>query len=346
MTEVSRKLLEGQVAIVSGATRGAGRGIARMLGAAGATVYCTGRSGGGHAATPGRIETIEETAELVTREGGKGIAVRVDHTEESEVVELVSQVKVDQGRIDILVNDIWGGDSLVEWGKRFWEIDVSRLRTLFDRAVFSHLLTSRHVAPLMIPQGKGLIIEITDGHTEGYRGQVIYDLIKISNIRLGYAMAHDLVRDGVTALSLTPGFLRSEAMLEIMGVTEENWRDAIEKDPFFAESETPCFVGRAVVGLATDPNVRSKAGLSFNATQLAREYGFSDIDGRNPDFWRLFTERMRERLDDPSPLEGMDHFNAWALYCQIHREPMSKDLASQLAARLGFTGAGQGVLPR
>ena len=343
---MAHKELEGQVALVAGATRGAGRGIARMLGAAGATVYCTGRSSRSTgSAMAGRPETIEETAELVMREGGRGIAVRVDHTVEPEVVALIERIKQEQGRLDILVNDIWGGDALMDWSKRFWEIDIGVMRTLMERAVFSHLITARHAAPLMLEKNRGLIVEVTDGHTDGYRGQIIYDLIKSSNIRLAYAMAWELAQSGITALALSPGFLRSEAVLAHFGVSEANWGDAIAKDPFFAESETPCFVGRAVVALATDPNVRAKAGRSYFAADLAQEYGFTDIDGRNPRFGPLFDRKVDEIVARDDVLDGEDRFLALARYCQIHREPGARIRAMKLAAKLGIEGAGAGLQP-
>lgn len=340
------KPLEGQVAIVAGATRGAGRGIARMLGAAGATVYCTGRSSrasGG--ATPGRPETIEETAELVDREGGKGIACCVDHTIESEVAALIECIKSEQGRLDILVNDIWGGDALMDWSKKFWEIDIGTLRTLMERAVFSHLITARHAAPMMVEKNRGLIVEVTDGYTEGYRGQIIYDLVKSSNMRIGYAMAWDLAETGVTALTVAPGFLRSEHVLESLGVTEANWRDGVAKSPEFAESETPCFVGRAIVALACDPNLRAKAGRTYSAHELAEEYGLTDIDGRSPRIWQKFDEIADEILARDAPLEGYDRFFVLARYLQIHRDPAFYSRAKKFAERLGIEGAGVGLQP-
>ena len=250
--------LRDRVAVVAGATRGAGRGIARMLGAAGATVYCTGRSVRGRPATAGRSETIEETAEMVTAEGGHGIAVRTDHTVETEVERLFARIRKERNRLDVLVNDIWGGDALTEWGSPFWTLSTAKGLELLERAVHSHLITSRHGAPLMIERNAGLIVEVTDGDTLGYRGNLFYDLAKNAVIRLAYGMAADLHAHRVTALAITPGFLRSEAVLDTCGVTEANWRDAIEKDPYFAESETPCFVGRAVAALAADSNVSKK----------------------------------------------------------------------------------------
>ena len=200
--------------MVAGATRGAGRGIARMLGAAGATVYCTGRSVDGNPATVGRTETIEETGAMVTAEGGRGIAVRTDHTVEPEVERLFGRIRSEQGRLDVLVNDIWGGDELSEWGLPFWELSTAKGLEMLERAVHSHIITSRHAAPLMVERNAGLIVEVTDGDTLGYRGNLFYDLAKNAVIRLAYAMAADLHAQRVTALAITPGFLRSEAVLD------------------------------------------------------------------------------------------------------------------------------------
>ena len=292
-----------QVAVVAGATRGAGRGIARMLGAAGATVYCTGRSVAGQPATPGRPETIEETAELVSAEGGRGIAIRTDHTVEPEVKRLFARVRVEAGRLDILVNDIWGGDALTEWGKPFWKLSVSQGREMQERAVHSHIITSRHGVPLMIERDRGLIVEVTDGDTLGYRGNLHYDLTKNAVCRLAYAMAADLHARRVTALAITPGFLRSEAVLDMFGVAEANWRDAIEQDPYFAESETPCLVGRAVAALAADPNVSAKSGGLFSTWALSKEYGLTDVDGRRPDWGAFFARRVRDIVGGNEPTE-------------------------------------------
>ncbi|GEM85214.1 SDR family oxidoreductase [Meiothermus hypogaeus] len=295
--------LKGKIAVVAGATRGCGRGIAVELGAAGATVYCTGRSTKGHPSDLNRPETIEETAELVTQAGGKGIAVRVDHTKEDQVKDLFERVKAEQGKLDILVNDVWGGDALVEWGKPFWELDMAQGWRLLERSVYSHLLTSRYAVPLMLEQNAGLIIEVTDGDTLNYRGHFFYDLVKTTVIRLAHNMAEEFrsnryQSDGsrlpeaaknITALALTPGFLRSEAMLEHFGVSEANWRDAIAQNPYYAESETPHYIGRAVVALASDPKVHEKAGQALATWHLSREYGFTDIDGRAP-HWQAFYE--------------------------------------------------------
>ena len=246
------KPLEGKIAVVAGATRGGGRGIACMLGEAGATVYCSGRSTRENAATAGRPETIEETAEMVTAHGGHGIHARVDHTDEAQVAAFFERVKSEQGRLDILVNDIWGGDALTEWGTPFWKLDIAKGKTMMERAVTAHIITSRHGVPLMVERNEGLIIEITDGDEEmnrPYRGNLFYDLVKVSAIRLAFGMAQELRDTNITALALTPGFLRSEMMLEHFGVTEENWQEGAKKDPHFIHSETPFYVGRAVAAL-------------------------------------------------------------------------------------------------
>ncbi len=290
------KTLDGKIALVAGATRGAGRGIARMLGEAGATVYCTGRSVRGQPATEGRPETIEETAEMVTAEGGRGVAVRIDHTVEAEVEDLVRRIEADEGRLDLLVNDVWGGDALTEWGKTFWQLEVDKGLAMLETAIHSHIITSRHAVPLMLETaaaagaGPGVIFEITDGDSFGYRGNLFYDLVKTSVIRLAFAQATELRRKNIAAVAVTPGFLRSEAMLEHFGVGEENWRDGAEKDANFIASETPCFVGRAVAALAADPAVAEKSGRVFSSWDLSDEYGFTDVDGRRPHWGRHFEE--------------------------------------------------------
>ncbi len=325
--------LQDQVAVVAGATRGAGRGIARMLGAAGATVYCTGRSARGRPATPGRPETIEETAELVTADGGRGIAIRTDHTVEAEVERLFARVRADAGRLDVLVNDIWGGDALTEWGTPFWELSTAQGFVLLERAVHTHIITSRHGAPLMIERNAGLIVEVTDGDTFGYRGNLFYDLAKNAVVRLAYAMAGDLHAHGVTALALTPGFLRSEHVLDSFGVTEANWRDAIEKDPYFAESETPCLVGRVVAALAADPDVARKGGRLFAAWTLAKEYGIDDVDGRRPDWGTFFPRKVREIVDGGEPTETNLFIVRSRLY-QAELDPTATEEAERLRAWL------------
>ena len=279
--------LKGKIAVVAGATRGAGRGIACMLGEAGATVYCTGRSVRGHSGMKGRPETIEETAELVTDYGGEGHYMQVDHTIEEQVIALFERVKSEQGRLDILVNDIWGGDPLTEWGTPFWKLTMSKGFQMLDQAVRTHIITSRHGVPLMVEQKEGLLIEITDGNhqtNKHYRGNLFYDLAKSSAMRLAMGMAEELRKHHVTALALTPGFLRSEAMLEHFGVQESNWKDGAQKDPHFIASESPFFVGRAVAALAADPEVNKKAGQALSSWELGREYGFIDMDGSRPDW--------------------------------------------------------------
>ena len=325
--------LRNQVAVVAGATRGAGRGIARMLGAAGATVYCTGRSVRGRPATPGRPETLDETAELVTAEGGRGVAVRTDHTIEAEVERLFARVRDEAGRLDVLVNDVWGGDALTEWGKPFWELSIAQGQQLLERAVDSHIITSRHGAPLMIERNAGLIVEVSDGDTFGYRGNLIYDLAKNAVARLAYAMAGDLHAHGVTALAITPGFLRSEHVLDSFGVREANWRDAIEKDPYFAESETPCLVGRVVAALAADPHVARKGGRLFATWTLSKEYGIDDVDGRRPDWGTFFPRKVREIVDSGEPTE-MNLFIVRSRLYQAELDPTATEETERLRAWL------------
>ena len=325
--------LRNRVAVVAGATRGAGRGIARMLGAAGATVYCTGRSVRGRPATPGRPETLDETAELVTAEGGRGVAVRTDHTVEAEVERLFARVRDEAGRLDVLVNDVWGGDALTEWGKPFWELSIAQGQQLLERAVDSHIITSRHGAPLMIERNAGLIVEVTDGDTFGYRGNLVYDLAKNAVVRLAYAMAADLRPHHVTALALTPGFLRSEHVLDSFGVSEANWRDAIDKDPYFAESETPCLVGRVVAALAADPHVARKSGRLFATWTLSKEYGIDDVDGRRPDWGTFFPRKVREIVDSGEPTE-MNLFIVRSRLYQADLDPTATEEAERLRSWL------------
>ena len=295
------KTLKGKVAVVAGATRGAGRGIACMLGEAGATVYCTGRSVRGKSVKrrrgkaafdlANRPETIEETAEMVTARGGTGVPVQVDHTIEDQVKALFKRVKAEQGRLDVLVNDVWGGDELTEFGKSFWKVSLEKGRIMLERAVFSHIITSHYAAPLMIGTGRGLIVEITDGDSFTYRGNIFYDLVKTSVIRLAFDVAWELRKRKIAAVALTPGFLRSEAMLEHYGVTEENWQEGAKKEPNFIASETPFFVGRAVAALASDPKVSKKSGRVFSSWGLSREYGFTDINGQRPDWGKHFEKK-------------------------------------------------------
>ena len=289
--------LHGKVALVAGASRGAGRGIAVALGEAGATVYCTGRSSRLVRGTPrkpadssfelsGRLETIEETAERVTARGGIGIAVVVDHADPRAVQALLAQIGQEQSRLDLLVNAIWGGDALLEFGKAFWQLDLQKGFRMIESGVHTHIVTSRFAVPLLIESAKksggGLIVEVTDGDSYQYRGNLFYDLAKTTSIRMAYVFARELRRKNVAAVALTPGFLRSEVMLEHLGVTEVNWREAVAKDPDFAESETPVYSGRAVVNLVADPSLFEKSGRVFGTWALAEEYGFCDVDGRRP----------------------------------------------------------------
>lgn len=292
--------LHGKVALVAGATRGAGRAIALELALAGATVYATGRSS--REAPPPtppttpptspfdvdrRPETIEDTAALIGAAGGDAIAARVDHLDERAVAALVARIHAERGRLDILVNDIWGGDALTEWGVPFWETDVAQGLRLLQRAIHTHVITSRQAVPLMLRGGDGgggLIVEVTDGAGHYHRGPAFYDLAKSSVVRLAFGMAEELRERDVTVVAVTPGFLRSEAMLEHLGVTEATWRDAIAQDEHFAWSETPRFVARGLAALAADPDRRRWHGRGTSSWQLARTYGVTDVDGTRPDW--------------------------------------------------------------
>ena len=285
--------LKGKVALVAGATRGAGRGIAVQLGAAGATVYVTGRTTRSQRSEMNRPETIEETAALVDEAGGRGIAVQVDHLVPDEVRALVTRIEGEQGRLHVLVNDIFGATK-IEWNKSVWESDLDYgLRTL-RLAVDTHAITSHFAIPLLIKTPGGLVVEVNDGTAEynevNYRNSFFYDLAKAAVLRMAFSLGHELKPHGATAVSLTPGWLRSEAMLEAFGVTESNWRDATKRVPGFAISESPAFVGRAVAALAQDPNVSRWNGQSLSSGQLAKVYGFTDLDGSQPDAWRYMTE--------------------------------------------------------
>jgi NAD(P)-dependent dehydrogenase (short-subunit alcohol dehydrogenase family) len=282
--------LKKKVAVVAGATRGAGRGIACMLGEAGAVVYCSGRTARGRPARDGpyagRPETIEETAEMVRGRGGTGIAVRTDHRVEEQVAALFDRVRREQGRLDILVNVFWGGPSVMQWGE-FWKHSLQGGHELFA-ATWPHVMTCHHAVPLMIERRGGLIVQVTEGDGLFYRMNLFYDLGRLSELRLAYALAEELAPRRLTALGLTPGFMRTEAMLEHFGVTEANWRDGNKKDAHWQESETPFFVGRAVVALASDPQVFKKSGGVYSSWGLAREYGFTDVDGSRPDVGKTF----------------------------------------------------------
>lgn len=286
--------LAGKVALVAGGTRGAGRGIAVELGAAGAVVYVTGRSTRAQRSEYDRPETIEETAELVSAAGGTGIAVQVDHLVSVEVAALAARIRAEQGRLDVLVNDIWGGEKLIEWNKPVWEHDLEKGLRMMRLALDTHLITAHHALPLLIERPGGLLVEMTDGtkayNDANYRLSPFYDLCKTSLIRLAWAHGQDLREHGATSVAMTPGWMRSEMMLEAFGVEEANWRDGAKREPHFVISETPRFVGRAVAALAADADKARWNGQSLSSIQMAKEYGFNDLDGSQPDAWRYLVE--------------------------------------------------------
>jgi NAD(P)-dependent dehydrogenase (short-subunit alcohol dehydrogenase family) len=285
--------LAGRVALVAGATRGAGRGIAVQLGAAGATVYVTGRTTQSSSSEMNRPETIEETAALVDRAGGRGIAVQVDHLVPDQVRALIARIEREQGALHLLVNDIFGLTKM-EWSKTVWESDLEYGLHLLRLGIDTHAITSHFALPLMITQPGALVVEVNDGTTDynstNYRVSFFYDLVKTAVNRMAFALGHEIRPHGGTAVAVTPGWLRSEVMLEVYGVTEANWRDATKVQPHFAISETPAFVGRAVAALAADSNVSRWNGQSLSSGQLARVYGFTDLDGSQPDAWRYLVE--------------------------------------------------------
>nr|WP_260867844.1 SDR family oxidoreductase [Streptomyces sp. SAJ15] len=290
--------LAGTIALVAGATRGAGRGIAVELGAAGATVYVTGRTTRERISEVGRsTETIEQTAELVTAAGGTGIAVRVDHLEREEVRALVERIDREQGRLDILVNNVWGGERLIAAdlgsGRKSWEVDLESGLRMLRLGVETHLVTSYHALPLLTRRPGGLVVEVTDGTAEfnrRYREHLFFDLTKNAPIRMAFGLGEELRDLGGTAVCLTPGFLRSEEMLDHFGVREENWRDAVKAMPHFAVAESPHYVGRAVAALAADPDRARWNGRSLSSGALAKVYGFTDLDGSRPDGFAYFEE--------------------------------------------------------
>lgn len=286
--------LEGKVALVAGATRGAGRGIARELGAAGAIVYCTGRSTKQQPSEMNRPETIEETAELIERDGGRAIPVQVDHLDPRQVEALIARIKKEQGRLDLLVNDIWGGDHFIQWNTPVWEYSLENGLRMLRLAVETHLITNHYALRLLIKNKGGLVVEVTDGTAEynddHYRVSLFYDLAKTSVVRMAWSLAQELKPHECTALALSPGWLRSEQMLDNYGVNEENWRDATKVQPHFIITETPRYVGRAVAHLAADPDVARWNGQSVSSGQLAKIYNFTDVDGSQPDAWRYTVE--------------------------------------------------------
>jgi NAD(P)-dependent dehydrogenase (short-subunit alcohol dehydrogenase family) len=311
---LDRDALRGRVAVVAGATRGAGRGIAAALGEAGATVVCTGRTTRTNRSEYNRVETIEETAELVTKLGGTGVAAAVDHLDAAQVKSLAALIRKDYGHIDVLVNDIWGGELLTggpaRWNTPIWELNLDNGLRLLRLAIDTHLTTSHHMLPLLIDKPGGLLVEVTDGTTDynasRYRISVFYDLAKVAVNRLAFSQGHELEPHGATAVAITPGWLRSEMMLDNFGVSEENWRDSINRSgeqgapADFALSESPRYVGRAVAALAADPGRARWNGKSVNSGQLAHEYGFTDLDGSRPDIWRYIVE-VRERGLEANP---------------------------------------------
>ena len=291
---MTRASLEGKVALVAGATRGAGRGIARELGAAGAIVYCTGRSTKQQRSEMNRPETIEETAELIEREGGRAVPMQVDHLDPSQVESLVARIERDHGRLDVLVNDIWGGDHFIQWNIPVWEHSLENGLRMLRLAIDTHIITNHFALPLVIKNPGGLVVEVTDGiaeyNSDHYRVSLFYDLAKTSVVRMAWSLAQELEPHQCTAVALSPGWLRSEQMLDNYGVTEENWRDATKVQPHFIITETPRYVGRAVAHLAADAEVARWNGQSLSSGQLAKVYGFTDLDGSQPDAWRYLVE--------------------------------------------------------
>lgn len=296
--------LDGKVALVAGATRGAGRGIAVELGAAGATVYVTGRTTRARPAETGRTESVEETVELVEQADGRAVGVVCDHLEPDQVQALVARIEREQGRLDVLVNDVWGADFLIQWKTPVWEQSLEKGLRMLRLAVETHVVTSHFALALLSKRPGGLVVEMTDGTTdynaENYRVSLFYDLAKTSVSRLAWVQAEELRPHGCTAVAVTPGWLRSEQMLDNYGVGEANWRDAIAKQPHFCITESPRFVGRAVAHLAGDPDVGRYAGQTVSSGDLAKVYGFTDVDGSRPDCWRY----MREVQDPGKPADA------------------------------------------
>lgn len=294
MSDTTKPALHGKITLVAGATRGAGSGIAVQLGAAGATVYVTGRTTRERRSEYDRPETIEDTAELVTAAGGTGIAVPTDHLVPEQVHALAERIDAEQGRLDVLVNDIWGGERLFAFDKPVWEHDLDDGLRLLRLGVETHAITSHFLLPLLVRRPGGLVVEMTDGtaayNQANYRNSYFYDLVKNSVLRMAFVQAHELKPHGGTAVALTPGWLRSEMMLDNFGVAEENWRDALTQVPHFCISESPAYVGRAVAALAADGDLARWNGQSLSSGQLAQEYGFTDLDGSRPDCWRYLVE--------------------------------------------------------
>jgi len=302
--------LAGHVAVVGGGPRGAGRGIARALGEAGATVYCTGRSVRGHPSPYKRPETIEETAEMITAAGGVAVAVRVDHTVEAEVQALFERVDREHGRLDVLVNSVAGEDPMMAQWASFWQTNLTNGEAILRQALLSHIITAKYAAPLMIKKHRGLIVEVTENDILMAGGNILTQIVKFSQKALAAIWAADLRKHGVAAVAITPGFLRSERMLEGFGVTEATWRDGGKKDKNFLESESPLFVGRAVVALAQDPKLLRRSGQLFSSWELGRQHRFTDVDGRRPDWGVLNVDYSRlpaslmEAIADHADVQG------------------------------------------
>ena len=292
----SDRPLAGQVALVAGATRGAGRAIATELARAGAYVYATGRSSRDNGPSEiGRPETIEDTGDMMLAAGGAGQALRVDHLDPDQVAALTIQIEAEQGRLDILVNDIFGGDRYMQWDKKLWEHDLDGGLRMLRMGIDTHLVTAATALPLMLAGGAGLVVEMTDGTSEynkKFRERVgfYYDLVKAAVERITIGLTAELAGTGVTALAVTPGWLRSEGMLDEFGVTEPNWRDALPRVPHFCISESPSYVGRGIAALAADDGLARYAGQVLTSYDLAKAYGVTDTDGSQPDCWSYVVE--------------------------------------------------------
>ncbi len=295
--------LNAKIALVAGATRGAGRAIAVELGRAGATVYVTGRTTRTRVSEVGRAgETIEQTAELVTAAGGTGIAVPTDHLEEDQVRALVERIDAEQGRLDILVNNMWGGNYLLDFEKKMWDIDLARGMRMIDLGVRTHIITASLALPLLVRNPGGLVVEVTDGNAEtnkGLRANFYYDLAKNGPIRMAFILGEDLKQVGCGAVAVSPGFIRSEEMLDTFGLTEETWREGIARTPGWELSESPVYLARGVAALVADPERARWNGRSFVSAELARAYGTTDSDGSRPDFWSY--DEAKNAGKDPRP---------------------------------------------
>jgi NAD(P)-dependent dehydrogenase (short-subunit alcohol dehydrogenase family) len=285
-TNAAATPLMGRVALVAGATRGAGRGIARALGEAGATVFCTGRSVKGKPSPYRRPETIDETAAMIVAGGGKALAVRVDHTNEAEVKALFRRILRAHKRIDVVVDSVAGEDPLMGTYGFLWQADLTTADAVFRQGLTSRIITAKHAALAMMPAKRGLIVEVTEADMIGGGGNPMSQAVKMAQKVLPLLWAAELAPHGIATMAVTPGFLRSESMLQRLGVTEENWRDAGKQDPNFLQSESPLFVGRAIAALAADPKVHARTGMLFGSWELGRDYRLSDYDGRRPDWGR------------------------------------------------------------